>query len=106
MLLLSEKRIAKFIVPARTRGHKQKPRVYIDRCTQAYPYSIPFDMGLRVLEGALAIGRQAGPLGVEDVTARMEAVQANATTLTSVAGRPFFSKVKSWITMKETHSAA
>ena len=36
---------------------------------------VSFDQGLKVLEGALAIGRQADPLGPDEVRSRMDAVQ-------------------------------
>ncbi len=78
---------------------------YIHRHTQGY-FVLPFDAGLEALEGALAIGRQADPLGLEEVTARMEAVRRRATAPTSMEDRPFFSKVRSWLTMKETEPAS
>ncbi len=65
-----------------------------------------FDKGLEVLEGALAIGRQADPLGPDEVLTRMDAAKAKATTPASVPDKPFFSIAKSWLTMKETDSAA
>ncbi len=68
--------------------------------------SLSFDRGLRVLEGALAIGRQADPLGPEEVATRMDAVKAKAITPTSVSDKPFFSKVKSWLSMKKSEPAA
>lgn len=73
----------------------------------ALPEDIPlsFDKGLEVLEGALAIGRQADPLGPDEVETRMEAMKAKATIPTSVQTVPFLSKVKSWLTMKETDLA-
>lgn len=73
---------------------------------------LSFDTGLQVLEGALAIGRQADPLGPDEVQTRMEAAQAGKRVLprveepTSASGKPFFSKVKSWLTLKETEPAA
>jgi hypothetical protein len=36
---------------------------------------LPFDGGVEVLEGALAIGRQADPLGPDDVRSRIVSVQ-------------------------------
>jgi hypothetical protein len=36
---------------------------------------VSFDHGLDVLEGALAIGRKADPLGPDQVRSRMEALQ-------------------------------
>ncbi len=51
-------------------------------------FGVPFEVGLEVLEGALAIGRQADPLGPEEVQTRMGAARARS-------GRPFFSKAKS-----------
>ena len=68
--------------------------------------ALSFDRGLRVLDGALAIGRQADPLGPDEVQTRMEAVRAKATAPTSVRAVPFFSKVKSWLTMKEMEPMA
>ncbi len=73
--------------------------------------ALRFDKGLEVLEGALAIGRQAEPLGPHEVQTRMDVARAGQgkltrpTTPTSVPDKPFFSKAKSWLTMKETESA-
>ena len=78
---------------------------YIAWRMSGYTSALPFDRGLEVLEGALAIGRQADPLGLEQVATYMEAVKAAAPTLTSLLDRPFFSEVKSWLTMKETDAA-
>ena len=45
---------------------------YIRQCICNYDYyGVTFDQGLEVLEGALAIGRQADPLGPDDVRARL-----------------------------------
>jgi hypothetical protein len=45
---------------------------YIRECICNYDYyGVTFDQGLEVLEGALAIGRQADPLGSDDVRARL-----------------------------------
>ena len=41
---------------------------------------LPFERGLGILEGALAIGRQADPLGLGDVRSRMESVQNGSGT--------------------------
>src|SRR5918912_178809 len=50
----------------------------------------PVDIGrgIEVLEGALAIGRQAEPLAPDVARARMEALQEQATTDTSIAESP------------------
>ena len=59
-----------------------------------------------MLEGALAIGRQADTLGPDEVRTRMEVVQGRATTATSVAQKPLLSKVKSWFGVeKQTEPA-
>ena len=55
-----------------------------------------FDYGLKVLEEALAIGRQADPLGPDEASSRMKEVQARATGPTSVADSPVFAKIKKW----------
>jgi hypothetical protein len=80
--------------------------VYIFERTRNYQYGIPFEKGLEVLEGALAIGRQADPLGPDEVLPRMEAVRAQGLKPKAVSDKPFFSKVKSWLTVKETEPAA
>ncbi len=79
----------------------------------AYPFEVvvlSFDRGLEVLEGALAIGRQADPLGPEEVQTRMDAARRRKGSLTRPAApvpdKPFISKVKSWLTMKETEAAS
>ncbi len=89
----------------------QRTHHYIYQHAQHYPRAVPFDVGLKVLEGTLAIGRQADPLGPDEVQTRMDAVKTKAAKaepppLASVPSEPFFSKVKSWLTMKETEPAA
>jgi hypothetical protein len=59
-----------------------------------------FDYGLKVLEEALAIGRQADMLAPDAVRSRMEDVQARAPGPTSVADSPIFAKVKTWLDRK------
>jgi hypothetical protein len=67
----------------------------------------PFNEGLQVLEGALAIGRQADLFAPDEVKTRMEAVQARATNPTSIPGTPFFAKLKSWFgTEREAEAAS
>ena len=56
-----------------------------------------FEYGLKVLEGALAIGWQADTLGVEEARTRLEKVQSRASSAASVADSPIFAKVKSWL---------
>src|SRR6185312_9173816 len=46
---------------------------------------VTFQAGLAVLEGALAIGRQADTLGLDTVKTRMVVVRGRATTATSGA---------------------
>ena len=62
--------------------------------------SYSFDYGLRVLEEALAVGRQADPLGPDEASSRMKEVQARATGPTSVADSPIFAKIKKWLEPK------
>ena len=57
--------------------------------------------GIEILEGALAIGRQAEPLMPDLARFRMEAVKETATTATSVPESPLFAKVKTWLTAKK-----
>jgi hypothetical protein len=69
---------------------------YINRNLRRHYTRFPFDEGLQVLEGALAIGRQADPFPTDEVAGRMAAVQATAPAFTSVPERPLFAKIKSW----------
>jgi len=74
----------------------------IERAREAYinsrtRYRMTFDDGLEILEGALAIGRQAEPFATREVQARMEAVQRAAHPLMLLPARPKFAKVKSWL---------
>jgi hypothetical protein len=65
--------------------------VYI---AQHLRYRISFQDRLEVLEGALAIGRQADLLATEEVRSRLEAVQQKAKARTSMADHLQFSKIK------------
>jgi hypothetical protein len=60
-----------------------------------------FEYGLKVLEDALAIGRQADALGADEVRTRLETVQSRASNATSLADTPVFAKVKSWFERKK-----
>jgi hypothetical protein len=73
----------------------------VERRRQAYinsvmPYRISFQDRLDVLDGALAIGRQADLFPSEAVRTRLEAAQQGANTATSVADDAVFSQVKTW----------
>ena len=59
------------------------------------------EKGIEILEGALAIGRQADPLGTDIAKARMEAVKEKATSATSVPDSPLFAKLKAWLTAEK-----
>ena len=59
-----------------------------------------FQSRLEVLKGALAIGRQADLFPSDEVRTRMGAVQASATTPTSVPDTPLFAKIKGWFEAK------
>jgi hypothetical protein len=61
---------------------------------------LDFEDGLKLLESALAIGRQADPFAPEEVRTRMDAVRERVTTSKSGATTPFLSKVKSWFAVK------
>ena len=60
------------------------------------PYRISFRDRLDVLEGALSIGRQADMFPAQEVKIRLEAVQQDANTPTSVADYAVVSQVKTW----------
>ena len=56
-----------------------------------------FRDGLAVLEGALAIGRQADALSAAEAQTRMEGVQQNAPGPTSETDHALFAKVQGWL---------
>jgi hypothetical protein len=61
------------------------------RCHRKFPER------LKILEGALAIGRRADEPAPEEVRARLDAVQQSAKALSSVADYPNFTKIKAWL---------
>src|SRR5215216_5379663 len=60
------------------------------------PMFFSFEEGIQALEGALAIGRQADPLGLDAVNVRFEAAKGQATRTTSVPDTHLFFKAKGW----------
>jgi hypothetical protein len=61
-------------------------------------YRLSFQSGLKILDGALAIGRHAEPFGADEVQARMDAaVQNRASPSVSVQTSPKFAKIKGWL---------
>src|SRR5215213_3262681 len=89
-------------------------RSKVERARAAYiqarwSYPCAFQDGLAVLEGALAIGRQADALGLDTVKTRMGAAQGRAIMDTSVADadNSLFSKIKGWFgAAKQSEPAA
>jgi hypothetical protein len=75
---------------------EQKRADYIARRTF---FRRPFATGLDVLEGALAIGRQADFVAPDEAKTRMQAVRATAAT--SAPDRPIFAKLKSWFAIRK-----
>src|ERR671910_1306442 len=67
---------------------EQEREVYI---VSRMRYRFSFQNDLEVLEGALAIGRQANLLATEEVRTRMDRVQQSAATPTSVPDKSLFS---------------
>jgi hypothetical protein len=59
-------------------------------------YRLPFREGLQILEGALAIGRQADGLAPEEVTTRLQTVRQSETLPTPAASSSKLAKIKAW----------
>jgi hypothetical protein len=59
---------------------------------------LSFQQRLQVLERALAIGREADPLGLSEVSARMDEVRRGARSATSIEYVPLIAKLKCWFT--------
>jgi len=62
---------------------------------------ISFEEGLAVLEGALAIGRQADDLDAADVTSRMSAARSRVKDPTSVPEQSLAALFTSWAWVKQ-----
>jgi hypothetical protein len=74
--------------------------------SQAGPF-LTFERGLRVLEGALAIGRQADPYAADEVRTRMDLIREKAAPVPAAAHMPMVAKLKSWFGIKpEPETAA
>jgi hypothetical protein len=59
-----------------------------------------FDIGLRALEGALAIGRQADPLGLDEAARRLNAAREPATPVRQRTGS-LPTKMKGWLDLQQ-----
>ncbi|MGH1592344.1 hypothetical protein ACRBEV_33010 (plasmid) [Methylobacterium phyllosphaerae] len=82
----------------RERGRYIDAHIYRGRF---FALEFQFDEELRVLEGALAIGRPADPLGMDAAASRLDAARAPGTPVKKPAG--FLStKVKSWLSLQKT----
>ncbi len=73
----------------------------IEREREAYiglrmRYRLPFREGLQILEGALAIGRQADGLAPEEVTTWLETVRQSATPPAPAVYSSKLAKIKAW----------
>jgi hypothetical protein len=60
-------------------------------------WRLPLREGIRVLEGALALGRQADALAPDEVRTRLDGIQQQASTPTSMDEHPMFAKVHGWL---------
>jgi hypothetical protein len=60
-----------------------------------------FDAGLNALEGALAIGRQADPLGMDEAASRLDQARAPAKPATKRSSS-LPAKVKGWLGLQQT----
>jgi hypothetical protein len=82
----------------------------IERRREAYiachaGHGVSFQRGLEILEGAMAIGKKADALEPDEVVTRMQTVQRDATTATSIPDTTVFAKIKNWFGLQETESA-
>ncbi len=77
---------------------ERKRQDYIDSQMRKDTFGI--EKGIEILEGALAIGRQAEPLAPETARTRLEAVRGKIPAGSSKADSPLLKKVKSWLTVK------
>ena len=78
---------------ADTPAVEREREMYIDSHSRR---RLTFEQRLAVLDGALAIGRQADPLGPDDVRARMDEVRDRVTATTWRPDTPLSHKIKGW----------
>ena len=80
-------------------------RIYFDPFYPVAPYRFDFHEGLGILEGALAIGRQADPLNVDEVATRLDAVRAvDAPAKKRIGFWP--AKMKGWLGLQQDFEKA
>ncbi|GJE12219.1 hypothetical protein [Methylobacterium longum] len=65
------------------------------------PLHSSFDKGIRVLEGVLAIGRQADPLGIGQAAERLAAARETTSNRKSESARSLRAKLKGWMSKPE-----
>ena len=75
---------------------EQQREAYI---TARIRYRAPLRKNLRVLEGALAIGRRADELAPEEARTRLDGVQRSDDPPEPVAGKSVLSKIKGWLAL-------
>jgi hypothetical protein len=73
---------------------------YIEQQTRGFYVHVPFSRGLEILEGALSIGRQADPLGADDVQTRMDTARASLPPPAEEKELPLFARMKTWFAQK------
>jgi hypothetical protein len=83
----------------------------IEREREAYiaarsSHNVLFQRGLEILEGALGIGRQAEPVVPTEVKTRMDSVQREAATATSIPDTALFVKMKAWFGLNKAQSVS
>ena len=69
-------------------------------------YLFGFSEGLAALEGALAIGRQADPLGTEEAAGRLDTVRASAKPAKKRLGGLLPAKLKGWLGLPQVLESA
>ncbi|MGH1575591.1 hypothetical protein ACRAWG_39455 (plasmid) [Methylobacterium sp. P31] len=70
-----------------------------------FPGDFQFEEGLRVLEGALTIGRQADPIGMGEAASRLDAVRRRAEPVKRRSGS-LPAKVKGWLSLPQALESA
>jgi hypothetical protein len=73
--------------------------------SQLFRGDFRFDTGLRVLEGVLAIGRQADPLDMDEAASRLDAVRSR-TTPVKKRSSSLPAKVKGWLGLQQALESA
>ena len=85
---------------------ERERQAHIDRHVRRDYVDLPFERGLAILDGALAIGRRAEDLDPVELGSRLDAARSLAAEPSPARAQPFFARVRQWLRRKEAEPVA